>query len=172
MPATEVITTAGRVLKARWAQSEITPVPFTPVRGFSWIAIGDGTWSDKNNPPPADIAATALTHEVARKKIERAAWLELDNVNGTVFWKGNLYKEVAGPTTIVGLFATFTAEEAGGVQICEEGVFAGDVVTTASPYALAGEVVTPGTLYWVRNRPIATKSLGDTITAVAIWEEK
>lgn len=165
MAATETITTAGRILKAQWVGGDA-------VQGMTWIAIGDGTWADKANPPAVSLAATGLTHEVARKRVERTAWMELDNLLGTVFWKGNLYKEVAGPTTIRALFATFSPEQANGVQICEEGVFGGVITTTAFPYALAAEVTAVGTLYWVRNRPVYTKQLGDTFTAVAIFEEK
>lgn len=163
--SSETTTIAGRILRAQWVMG-------LSVRGVSWVSIGDGTWSDKSNPPPVDIAATALTHEVARKRVQRAAWLVLDNALGTVWWHGNLYKEVVGPTTIVGMFADFSPEEANNVQICEEGVFAGEVATIASPYALAAEVTISGTLYWVRNRPVYTKQLGDTFTAVAIFEER
>lgn len=165
MASTEAITTAGRILKARWVMGEA-------VKGVSWIGIGDGTWSDKSNPPPVSIAATALTHEIARKHVQRTAWLELDNINGTVYWAGNRYREVVGPTPIAALFADFTPDECSGVQVCEEGVFAGEVVTSAAPFALAAEVTQSGTLYWVRNREIQTKGPGDTFTAVAVYEEK
>lgn len=165
MPSSETVTISGRILKASWISG-------LPVLGVSWLAVGDGSWSDKSNPPPVSASATTLTHEVARKHIQRAAWLALDNTLGTIWWHGNLYKEVMAPTPIVGLFADFTPDEASGVQICEEGVFAGEVVTSATPYALAAEVSQPGTLYWVRNRAVYTKNPGDTFTAVAVFEEK
>lgn len=165
MAATEVKTTVGKILKARWIRGE-------DVKGVHFIAIGSGDWVDKDNPPPVSASATGLTNELARKKVQRTAWLEEDSILGTILWKGKLHKEVTGPTPIVALFADFTADEANGFQICEEGVFAGDVETLVSPYALASEVVEPGVLYWVRNRPPYTKISGDIFTAIAIWEEK
>lgn len=165
MAASETVTTAGRILKAQWMQG-------LPVLGMSWVAIGDGSWVDKSNPPSVSVAATGLTHEIARKRIQRAAWLQLDNAIGTIWYAGNLYKEVVGPTPIVAMFAEFSAEEANNVQICEEGVFGGVVTTITAPYALAAEVIAPGTLYWVRNRPLYTKQAGDVFTAVVVFEER
>lgn len=164
MSATETKTVAGRILKARWLAGE-------DVRGISYIGIGQGDWVDKNNPPPVSASATGLVNELARKQVQRTAWLEED-VNGAIAWNGKRYKETPTETPIVAMFADFTADEANGFQICEEGVFAGDVETLVSPYALASEVVAPGVLYWVRNRPAYPKVAGDVFTAIAVWEEK
>ena len=165
MPESETKTLQGRILKAQW-------IIGLPVLGPTWIGIGDGDWADKSNPPPVSAAATGLTHELARKRVHRTAYLELDDTTGTLPFRNHLYKEVAGPTPIVALYADFGPDEAVGFQVCEEGIFAGTIETTASPYAVGAEVTLPGTLYWVRNRPVQTKISGDVYLAVAIFEEK
>jgi hypothetical protein len=159
-----VVTTAGKQLKARLLRNE-------PLPGLGWYAVGAGIWSDKDNPPNEDLAATGLTNEIARRQITRSAFLQAD-VLGTLSYNGLLYKEVAGPTAIVAYFADFTELEIPGAVICEEGIFGGQVDTTSTPFVLAAGVLAPGVLYWVRNRRQATKEARDTIGVVAIFEEK
>lgn len=165
MAATETRTDAGLILQAQWVKG-------MPVKGISWIAIGSGSWIDKTNPPPVSASATMLTNEVARRAISRTAYLERDDVSGVHWWQGHKYKEVAGPTKIIACFAEFGPDDLVDVPICEEGVFAGDVDTLTSPLALPGEVITPGTLWWVRNRPAHQKIRGEVFVAKAIFEEK
>ena len=165
MSSSETVTLAGRILRGQWLRGD-------PVKGVSFIAVGSGDWVDKNNPPLVSVGASGLTNELARKQIQRAFYLEKDNVNGTIFWKENFYREVAFETTIIALEASFGPDEAVGFQICEEGVFAGNVTTIASPYALVAEVTSLGTLYWVRNRSVRTKEAGEVFTATAIFEER
>jgi len=156
-----LVTNGGRTLMARLLAGE-------DVGALAWFAIGRGDWADKQAPPSESVDATALADETARKRVERYAYLVPD-VAGSIVYNGVTYAETQTPTPIVAFYATLTESEAVGHQICEEGLFGGTVVTTASPYALPGEVSSPGVLYWVKHRPSATKGAADSITLRAIF---
>lgn len=158
-----LITDAGRALRAQLLAGESVP-------GLFWFAFGNGSWVDKQNPDPEQQAATGLTSEYGRKIRTRYAYLQLDNVNGTISFKGNKYKEVTGPTPIVAFYGDLTESEAVGLSICEEALFGGTVVTSATPFALVVQVQSPGTLYWVRNRPEIIKTAEDTYSVLAIFD--
>src|SRR5262245_19371584 len=161
-----IITTVGKILKIRWATGE------RPLGGLSWMAIGTGDgWPDPENPPPESATQTALASEVARKQVDRYAYLERDDLNGTISFQGRKYKEVPGPTQIVAFYATFTESEAVGTAIMEEALFGGNVVTTATPYARIDQVVDPGVCFWVKNRGLFVKGSQDTFQVIAIMEE-
>jgi hypothetical protein len=155
-----IVTDSGRQARARHAKGE-------DIKGFGWIAIGLGDWPDKTVPPTEDNSITTLADETARKQIARFAFLELDNENGTILFNGNLYKEVAGPTNIILAETDFLESEANGANICEEGLFLDDAVVSAFPFAVGGEVSSPGTLVWVRNRALYIKGNTDTFTVSA-----
>lgn len=158
-----IVTDAGRALRAQLLAGEALP-------GLLWFGFGTGTWVDKQNPDPESQAQAILTAEFCRKVRTRYAYLQLDNVNGIYTFKGNLYKEVTGPTPIVALFGKLTETEAVGLSICEEGLFGGTVVTSASPFALAAQVQSPGILYYVKNRPEIIKSAEDEYETYAIFD--
>ena len=159
------ITTVGTQLKARLLRGE-------QLGGLSWCAIGSGDWADKENPPAESANATALANEYGRRQINRSAFLQQDDGIGTIEWNNHLYKEVVGPTAIVAYFTTFQLTDAVGASICEIGLFGGQVVTTVSPFALASQTLSPGTLYWLSNEPQIIKTVRRTYEVIAIFEEK
>lgn len=136
-------------------------------QGDLWFGLGEGDWADKTAPPAEPINQTALKAERIRKRITRHAWL-VENVAGTYRFNGKLYSEVGGPTPVLAFLADFLEGEATGVNICEEGLFGGGVVTAAAPLALPSQVIVPGSLLWLKNRPAHFKAAGDTITLMAI----
>lgn len=158
-----IVTDAGRALRGQLLAGEALP-------GLMWFGFGNGSWVDKANPDVEVQSATGLTSEYGRKIRTRYAYLQLDNTLGTITFKGNKYKEVAGPTPIVIFYGELTEAEAAGLSICEEGLFGGVINTTASPFALAAQVQTPGILYWVRNRPEIIKTSEDTYSVHAIFD--
>lgn len=162
-----LVVKSGKTLRARLLAGEAS-------LGLLWLAVGDGDWDDIEGPPPEDPDHTLLVHETARKHIDRIAYLELDNINGTIPFDGDLYKEVTGPTAILAVYAKLSEDEGPGLEIREEGLFAADTVTTANPYAdtLLGEVLVSGTMYWVRNRAIYTKGDTDVYSIIAIFREE
>jgi hypothetical protein len=162
--ATGLVTTAGKTLRAQMLAGDQLP-------GLSWIAVGQGTWGDKLNPPAETAEATALADEIARKQVSQILYLGED-VTGEIIFQGKTYIEIPGPGPIVAFVARFTESEIVGAQICEEGVFGDTVVTSASPLALPGEVSVPGVLYWIRNRPLVVKGANDTYEVMAIFEER
>lgn len=157
-----IVTTAGRILRARLLSGESVEVP-------AWFAVGEGDWEDKTSPPSESPDATALAAEVARKHVSRVRYLTPD-AGGTILYDGTLYAETTTPTPIVAFIAALTENEANGASICEEALFGGTVTTSAFPYALAAEVSVPGILYWVKHRPIVIKGLADTHELVAVFE--
>jgi hypothetical protein len=159
-----LVTDAGRIYKARLLKGDDLP-------GLGWMAIGDATWGDKFTPPLETVDMVALSAEIGRKQVSKVAYLQVDAVLGTIPFKGTLYKEVPGPTKTIAFFAEFLENEGLNAQICQVGLFGGLVTTTSSPYATFAQVVVPGTLYWVRNRPVYVKSAGDTYFVIAIFEE-
>jgi hypothetical protein len=170
MSANGLVVNSGRALLARLLSNDPTLVQSGQLLGARWYAIGTGDWVDKASPPAEGASQTALTVEYARRRISRSAFLEIDNVSGTIKYGDDLCKEVLTPTPLVAFFTSFIEGEATGVGICEEGIF-GDVVTTlADPYALVEQVTSPGTLIWVRNRSIYTKQAQDTFSPIAIFE--
>lgn len=170
MSANGLVVDSGRALLARLMANDPTLVESGLLLGARWYGIGTGSWSDKTTPPAENAAQTALTVEYARRRITRAAYLEIDNINGTISYNGDMYSETTDPTPIVAFFTTFLEGEATGVGICEEGVFAGPVATLTDPYALAADVTNPGVLLWARNRVIYTKQAQDQFSPIAIFE--
>lgn len=136
-------------------------------QGDLWFGIGEGDWADKTAPPPEPVAQTGLLAERARKRVTRHAWLARDDA-GSLLFNGHPYAEVTGPTPVIAFFGDFLEGEGTGIQICEEGLFGGGVQTSAVPFALASQVITPGRMLWLKNREIHTKNSTDTITLVAI----
>lgn len=164
MAANGLVVDTGRQFRARLLSGE-------SLAGLSWMAIGDGDWTDKTAPPSEDKTQTGLKHELARKQIDRFAFLEQDDVLGDISFENHKYKEVAYPTDIIAFFATFNEDEASGMAIAEEGLFGGSISTSRTPYALAAQVQTPGILYWVRNRGAYNKGTRDTYQVIAIFKE-
>lgn len=156
-------TTVGKQVRARLFYGEAINLQ-------AWFAIGTGSWIDKQSPPAETGSETALTVEYARKKVTHRAYLQQDDALGTISWRGHLYKEVTGPTAIVGYFGSFVEDEVVGVQICEEAFFVGNVTTNPPTLTLAmsGEIVTPGDMLWLRNRPAATKAAQERYTSYFI----
>ena len=81
--ATGLITNSGKTYKARLLSGEV-------LGGLAWMALGDGTWDDKASPPAEDGTQTGLAHEIVRKRIDRFAYLALDDLAGTIPFQGHL----------------------------------------------------------------------------------
>ncbi len=156
-------TQLGKILRARLFRGESINM------ANAWFAIGTGSWVDKQSPPVETGSETGLTVEYARKKVTKIAYLQQDAA-GAISWRGFTYKEVEGPTAILGYFGVFTEDEVVGVQICEEGFFFDNVQVNPPTLtlALAGEVVTPGTMIWLRNRPASTKAAQERYTSIFV----
>jgi hypothetical protein len=163
---TGVVTDAGRALRAQLLAG-------VQNIGLLWLAVGSGdpAW-DLDGTPVEDPTQLVLLAETARKQINRVAYLALNDSTGTILFNGHLYEEVAGPTEIVALYANLAESEGPGLVIREEAVFAADAVTTDTPYSEGAETLSPGTMYWLRNRGIYTKGSDDTYSVIAIFEEK
>jgi hypothetical protein len=170
MSVNGLVVDTGRTLMARLLSNDPTLVQSGLILGARWYAIGTGSWTDKNAPPVESATQTGLTVEYARRRISRSAYLTMDNITGTIPYGGNLYVETPTPTPLVAFYTTFIEGEATDVGICEEGIFGDAVTTLADPYALVGQVTSPGKLIWVRNRAIYTKQAQDTFSPVAIFE--
>jgi hypothetical protein len=155
-----IIVKTGKTLRNRLLAGE-------PAGGLLWFAVGEGNWVNKDSPPAEDYNDTGLAAETARKRASRHSFLIRDD-NGPIMFRGHLWSETETPTDVIAFFCDFLESEIVGQRICEEGLFGGDVVTVATPLALPGDVISPGVLFWKRNRPQAVKGPRDAISLVAV----
>lgn len=159
-----LVVSAGRILKGQLLAGLVTGP-------LSWCGIGNGDWADKDNPPLESDGQTGLLGEIARKQVTRIRYL-VANTAGTITFNGVKYNETTTPGDIIAFITVFENEEIIGATITEQALFGGTIVTNTTPLALVADVVTPGTLYWVQNRPQFQKTNRDQYTVIGIFRQE
>ncbi|MBQ7544935.1 MAG: hypothetical protein IJT02_08330 [Synergistaceae bacterium] len=115
-----------------------------------FLAIGNGEASWDTTPKEVDYEATALTHEIGRKKITRSYFVNEDDDGEIDMPGGRRYSYSETPTRHIYLSCMFNYGEGVAEPIREVGVFIDTQVKSGLPatqsYFVPGEIQTPGTL--------------------------